>query len=240
MNRKFMKKGNHLWQNQRGIAWIFVVLLILILALLILIFIPVYRQYRYHADEIGCTTALKTANDQLAIACLSDAELSAEEAKEVVSKAMGGWDDLCVGHGTIYLVETKDSEVPYEVVCGLHDTDLKEKTRLNASHVLKQIQSQVKSAQLQGERYPDRITVELNGKQYDAVLTEEKSRFRSTGLLTESAEDTEIYYALTGYGSGESDSEASESSVCDFSYTEKGYCVIWSSKDGWFEDSFQK
>lgn len=238
MRKKITNKNKHILQDNRGIAWIFVVLLILILILLVLIFIPVYRRYRFQADEIGCVSALKTANDQLSIAYLSEGDLSAEEAKEAVDRAMDGWEDLCVGHGTVYLVETKNSEVPYQVVCGLHDKDTKEKTRLNAAYVLEQIQKEVKSFQIQGEAYPGTITVELNGKQYEAVLTDEESGFRSGTSKTSKAEGTVIRYSIVGHSSFGEDSGMHDGDVWYFTYADEEHCAIWSSLNGWSGDSY--
>ena len=152
-------------EGRSGIAAVVVILALLVLLLSVVIAVPAYRNYREQADEIGCVSSLTSANDQLSIEYLSGGELTADEAKAIVTKAMNGWDDLCTAGGTPYLVET-DGEVRWRVVCGLHDKDTKERTRLNAANVLQQIQKKVDLERKLGDATPPEVTVALNGKEY--------------------------------------------------------------------------
>lgn len=220
-------------QRKNGISRLMVILLVLIGIMLILIAIPVYQYYRNRAEELGCASALNTANHQLSIAYLSDGTFTEEKAKEIVTFAMDGWDDLCPGGGTPYIVENESDEVPWRVVCGKHDKDTKERTRLNAAWVLEQIEKQVYSAQLQGELYPQSVRVTVNSKEYEALLTDEETGFRRGTAATSGVEGTVIYYSLVGHSEFGSDAGLKEGEVWYFSYADENHCATWSSRDGW-------
>lgn len=54
-------------QKGNGISRLMVILMVLIGIMLILIAVPVYRYYQNRAEELGCASALDTANHQLSI-----------------------------------------------------------------------------------------------------------------------------------------------------------------------------
>ncbi|MGN0403845.1 MAG: hypothetical protein ACI4F1_01360 [Bariatricus sp.] len=224
--------------SKSGIAWIFVILLVLIGIMVILIAIPVYQYYRNRADEIGCASALNTANHQLSIEYLQDGVFTAQKAKAVVTRAMDGWDDLCPGEGTPYIIENEQDAVPWRVVCGKHDEDTKERTRLNASNALEQIEKKVRSAQIQGEQYPERIVVAMNGEEYKAVLTDEDSGLKRGTDATSGVKGTVIYYSIAGHSEFGENSGVADGRVWYFSYADEEHCANWSSPDGWSGDSY--
>ena len=224
--------------SRSGITRAACILMILIILMLILISIPAWKYYQNRAAQLGCGSSLNSANHQLSIEYLAGRKITPETAKEIVTVAMDGWDDLCPGGGTPYLVED-ESKVGYRVVCGIHDKDTKERTRLNASHVLQQIKKRVKSAQIQGEMSPESVSVELNGKKYEAVLAEEENEFRTGNVARgKREEEPTIRYAVAGYGDFGMDSGAREGKICYFSFADEHHYAIWSSKDGWLGDSY--
>lgn len=220
-------------QKENGVSRIVVILMVLIGIMLILISIPVYQYYRNRAEELGCASALNTANHQLSIAYLSDGTFTKEKAKEMVIIAMDGWDDLCPGGGTPYIVENDSDEVPWHVVCGKHERDTRERTRLNAACVLEQIEKQVYSAQIQGELYPQSVRVTVNSKEYEALLTDEERNFEHGAAAMSGVESMVIYYALVGHSEFGSDSGLQPGEVWYFSYADENHCATWSSRDGW-------
>lgn len=224
--------------GRNGIAAAVVILAILVVILSVVIAIPFYRNYRNQTREIGCVSSLKSANDQLSIAYLSAGQLTAAEAKAAVTRAMNGWDDLCPGGGTPYLVETEDA-VPWRVVCGLHDKDTKERTRLNAANVLEQVRQKVDLEQKLGDPAPAEVQVTLNGKEYPAVLTEEETGFKRGTAATSGVEGTVIHYALTGYGAFSGTPGPAGGSVCYFSFADENHCAAWSEQEGWTGDSYE-
>ena len=225
--------------SRSGITRAAYLLIILIILMLILISIPAWKYYQNRAAELGCGSSLNSANHQLSIEYLAGRKITPETAKEIVTVAMDGWDDLCPGGGTPYLVE-EESEVGYRVVCGIHDKDTKERTRLNAANALEQIEKSVKMEKTLGNNYPDLVKVVLNGKEYEAVLTDKESGLkRGTGATT-GVKGTVIYYSITGHSDFGVDSGLTEGKVWYFSYADEEHCANWNSIDGWSGDSYLK
>ena len=126
-----------------GIARLVVILSVLALVLVAAALYPVIQHYRFRADALGCLAGLDTARRQLAAEYLFEGEnSSAEQARDFVGFVMAGWDDLCPGGGTTYIVPKDDSELAWDVVCGLHGQDRRQCTRLNADYVLQQLRGQ--------------------------------------------------------------------------------------------------
>ena len=221
-----------------GIAALVVVLAVLVLVLAVIAAAPVYRNYREQADEIGCVSSLTSANNQLAIETLSAGEMTAGEAKAIVTKAMNGWDDLCLAGGTPYLVAA-EGDVPWRVVCGLHDKDTKERTRLNAAYALKQLRQKVDLEQKLGDLTPPEVTVVLNGKEYRALLTEQETGMKRGTATTSGVKGTVIRYALAGHGAFAEEVSLPEGSICYFCFADEAHCAIWKHREGWSGDSYE-
>ena len=221
-----------------GIAALVVVLAVLVLALAVIAAAPVYRNYREQADEIGCVSSLTSANNQLAIETLSEGDTTADEAKAIVTRAMNGWDDLCPAGGTPYLVEAEGG-APWRVVCGLHDKDTKERTRLNAAYALKQLRQKVDLEQKLGDLTPPEVTVVLNGKEYRALLTEQETGMKRGTATTSGVKGTVIRYALAGHGAFAEEVSLPEGSICYFCFADEAHCAIWKHREGWSGDSYE-
>ena len=221
-----------------GIAALVVVLAVLVLVLAVIAAAPVYRNYREQADEIGCVSSLTSANNQLAIETLSEGDTTAGEAKAIVTRAMNGWDDLCPAGGTPYLV-APEGDVPWRVVCGLHDKDTKERTRLNAAYALKQLRQKVDLEQKLGDLTPPEVTVVLNGKEYRALLTEQETGMKRGTATTSGVKGTVIRYALAGHGAFAEEVSLPEGSICYFCFADEAHCAIWKHREGWSGDSYE-
>lgn len=221
-----------------GIAALVVVLAVLVLVLAVIAAAPVYRNYREQADEIGCVSSLTSANNQLAIETLSEGDTTAGEAKAIVTRAMNGWDDLCPAGGTPYLVAA-EGDVPWRVVCGLHDKDTKERTRLNAAYALKQLRQKVDLEQKLGDLTPPEVTVVLNGKEYRALLTEQETGMKRGTATTSGVKGTVIRYALAGHGAFAEEVSLPEGSICYFCFADEAHCAIWKHREGWSGDSYE-
>ena len=221
-----------------GIAALVVVLAVLVLVLAVIAAAPVYRNYREQADEIGCVSSLTSANNQLAIETLSEGDTTAGEAKAIVTRAMNGWDDLCPAGGTPYLVAA-EGDVPWRVVCGLHDKDTKERTRLNAAYALKQLRQKVDLEQKLGDLTPPEVTVVLNGKEYRALLTEQETGMKRGTATTSGVKGTVICYSLAGHGTFSGEAPLPDGSVCYFCFADEEHCAIWKHREGWSGDSYE-
>lgn len=225
--------------ENRGITRAAVILIILIVVLTGLILIPSWKYYQNRAAELGCGSSLNTANHQLSIEYLGGREMTPDMAKQIVKISMDGWEDLCPGGGTPYLVED-ETEVGYHVVCGIHDRDTKERTRLNASNALGQIEKAVAAERTLGVNYPENVTVALNGKEYEADLVDKESGLKRGTGATGGVKGTVICYSIVGHSEFGKDSGEKDGQIWYFSYADEMHCANWNSKDGWSGDSYLK
>jgi len=227
MNKLFRRKLH----SERGLSRLVAILLALTLVMLVVVGIPVYRHYKAIADEIGCMAALDTAWRQTAVDYLANNQNpTAQEVKDVVTYAMDGWDDLCPGGGTVYVVETDESDttgLPYKLVCGIHGDDAKERTRLNAGYALELLGDALHAERLQGNETPDSLTVTLNGKELKAERLEEANGLRRGTSATLGYEGTVAYFTLDAAGA-----------VNWFVYADKDHAAVWRDINGWTGDSY--
>ena len=222
-----------------GIARLVVILTVLALVLVAAALYPVIQHYRFRADALGCLAGLDTARRQLAAAYLFEGEnSSAEQARDYVGFVMAGWDDLCPGGGTTYIVPKDDSELAWDVVCGLHGQDRKQCTRLNADYVLEQLREELRTAQVLGTTYPERMTVTLHHKPLEARITEEDTGLRRGTRATVGAKGTLVSYAIAGYSDFGTGRGVPVGEISWFSYADEEHCANWSAWDGWTGDSY--
>ena len=222
-----------------GIARLVVILTVLALVLVAAALYPVIQHYRFRADALGCLAGLDTARRQLAAAYLFEGEnSSAEQARDYVGFVMAGWDDLCPGGGTTYIVPKDDSELAWDVVCGLHGQDRKQCTRLNADYVLQQLREELRTAQVLGTTYPERMTVTLHHKPLEALITEEDTGLRRGTRATVGAKGTLVSYAIAGYSDFGTGRGVPVGEISWFSYADEEHCANWSAWDGWTGDSY--
>ena len=131
-----------------------VILLILIGVMLFVIGIPAMKAFRYRAQRIGCEQAMKSAADGLIIEYLgSFEEGSVDDARDTLDEVMPAREDLCPAHGNVYLI--RDANGIFQPVCGLHDSDVKRRTRLNASYALQMLEEERRTALPNGKSDPD-------------------------------------------------------------------------------------
>ena len=225
--------------TSRGFSRLTALLLLLVLALLAGVLLPTVRHYRFQADSVACASALDTARRQLAADyMLRGSNSTAKEAREYVGLVMDGWDDLCPAGGTCYIVHRTDSELEWDVVCGLHGADRKQCTRLNADYLLNQLREELRRQQLAGNPCPSTLTASVNGKRLTARLTEEETGLRRGTSATVGEKGTVLAYGIAGHGAFDSDSGAKPGEICYFSYANEEYCANWSAREGWTGDSW--
>ena len=189
--------------------------------------------------------SLDSASRQIAVDYLSGrTDPTPEEVREVAEKAMLGWDDICPAGGSVYVVENPNKDdpntLPFRLVCGLHGTDEKQCTRLNASNVYKQVLEAVRAAQLQGTTYPESVTVSLHHKDLTAYLVDEATGFKRGTATTAGYEKAGIvaYYSIVGHSDYGSDSGLKDGRVWYFSFADENHCANWSYRSGWTGDSY--
>lgn len=121
--------------SERGVSRLVVIAIVLVVILVLIALYPAYLLIKANADEVGCLTAMKKTQDMLNVEYLSDYELQYENAVAVVERGKWERDTVCPAGGDYYLIGSDTSTQTYQIVCGLHDSDTYERTRLNAQAV---------------------------------------------------------------------------------------------------------
>ena len=224
--------GNEQGKISRAVG----IMLLLIAVMLVVISVPAWRAYKYHADEIGCAASLKTARDSLVIEVLSEGEdLTVSSSRKTLVRTMPGQDNLCPAGGTVYLLPLENGS--YDLVCGLHDSDAKERTRLNASYAFGELETSIYKTRLSGQEVAETVVVELNGTELECVRVSEAPKIRRGTGTTEGYDGVVAFYALEGVD-GWQGSGADEGELCYFLYADEDHCAVWRAQDGWTGDSY--
>lgn len=228
-------------KSVRGIGLIFVILLVLIIVMCVVVSVPAVRYYQESSAATACAAGLDTARRRLAENFLSgNFDQNARDAKAVVAYAMNGWDDLCPSGGKVYLVENENSEMPYDLLCGMHSSDKKRCTRLNSGYVLDQLEEGLRESRKAGRPYPEELSFYLNGKNWTARLTDEETGFKRGTSTTMGQEGKHIvaYYGIAGHSDFCAGCGAKPGSICYFSFADDDHCANWRFDDGWSGDSY--
>ena len=219
--------------SERGLARIHVIMIALCAVLIALACVPVYRKYRYHAQWLACADSLRVVNGALVVELLDKGEAeSLDKAEKGLVSILPGRKGYCPSGGTIYFIKQKDGE--WKAVCGMHDSDHAERTRLNASFVLKQVREKVRNERLSGNKFPQSVTVELNGKPLTCTLvSQEVPLKRGTGTSQGYEEKgTVVYYGLEGHGSFQG-TGVSEGQVGYLCFANEEFNARWRVRDSW-------
>ena len=228
-------------RENRGVSLLVAILLILVIVMAVLSIFPTFAPYEKKGEEAACAAGLDTARRRLAEDYLSgNTDQNELEAMRVVTYAMNGWDDLCPNGGKVYLVRTNNKDgLPYDLVCGMHDSDKKRCTRLNSEYVLKQLEEGLRRSKLNGEDYPEQLEFKLNGSTWTALLTDEEVPFKRGTSTTKGYEDKGVvaYYGIAGHSEFGEDFGSEEGDICYFSFADEEHCAMWQENNGWTGDS---
>ena len=188
--------------GRAGLARIHVILMVLCAVLAVVIALPSLRDYEEKGEKVACAESLRVVNGALIIQLLEKGEPERfEDAEAGLVSVLPGRDGYCPIGGTVYYLEGENGA--WKCVCGLHDSDEKERTRLNASYALSRVRERVRAAQRTGGSFPSQVTVSLNGKNLVCRLVLEETGFRRGTGTTKGYEDagTVAFYGVSGNGS---------------------------------------
>lgn len=241
MRRDDVIRVNRTYDRSRrgGITRAAAVLLVLIAVMLVIIAIPGWKAFRYDSERQACVQAMKSARDGLIIEYLSRfKEGSVQEAMATLDEVMPERPNICPSGGTVYLV--RDENGIYQPICGLHDTDIRHRTRLNASRAMDLLKDGLRYARREGDDKLESIDISLNGKKLSIVrVFAEESISRGTAT-TLGYEGTVAFFALAGSGEFETSRQARAGEVCYFVYAEPDSCAVWRADDGWTGDAYME
>ena len=137
------------FEDRRGVSRLIVLLIVLVAAMLVVVGIPLFIHFKGNTDERGCSIAIESAQRKLDTEYLTDSGMTYDEAAEAATSGVRDLDDICPAGGHVYVVETSNSS-KYKLVCGIHDADSKERTRLNADYAKELLNEAVRSARRAG------------------------------------------------------------------------------------------
>ncbi|MBR2528840.1 MAG: hypothetical protein IKE58_10275 [Blautia sp.] len=194
-----MNKGKRkIKEEQGGVNRATAILLLLIGIMLVILAVPAWNRFRFRSEKTACEQAIKSAGDGLIIEYLSrggDAQ-TLEEARESLDQIMVTRPGICPAGGNVYLVP--DENGIFVPICGLHSSDLKQRTRLNASRAMTLVTENLiqtrRRAMLDAEhQVEEQELAELEGRENAQRENEgaEKNQ-EAEAAAAESSSDTEI------------------------------------------------
>lgn len=216
-----MKK---LANNKGGVNRALVILSVLIIIMAVVISIPSFKAFNYRSECIACEQAIKSATDGLRIEYLDTFdEESIKQARKTLAEAMPEREDICPRHGNVYLL--RDEEGILVPVCGLHDSDVARRTRLNASYagsMLEEKRKNILEKAKEGDPEPEQITVKVNNSPLQCTYVTEKVNIRRGTSTTNGYDGIVAFYGTDDNGA-----------INYFVYADEDYCAIWNIEDGW-------
>ena len=249
--KKVMKNNiiRKIRSRRGGINWLIALLIIANIALVVLILIPVWNNFQYEAGKVACDQAMKSAGDGLIIEYLGSLEeITSEEAMKLLDKIMPARDELCPLRGSIYL--KKGDNGIFTPVCGIHDSDEKERVRLNASYakvlVEEKLEKAKEAAKLGTETEEKKTddagrevtTIVINGKELGCVRVLQEEHLRHGTAYTQGYDEVVAFYGIEGEGNF-NDGRVKNGKIAYFVYADKNYCALWRAKDGWSGDAYK-
>lgn len=228
-------------EDRQGKSRVVTILLILIVIMAAIMAYPVYTHYRDEAARVECEAAMSTAQREMTVDFLSSlSAVNYSSSDALGSVVMYGRDNICPSGGTVYIIEqNKENSTPYVLVCGLHDKDDKQRTRLNSNYVFSQVQEAVKLAQSRGDAYPASVTVQIHGKDLTAQLVDESTGLHRGTEYTKDYEGTVAFYSIVGHSAYGADSGLEDGEIWYFSYADENHCANWTNKKSWTGDSYE-
>ena len=224
-----MKRLDEKLRDRRGVSRIIVILAVLVLVMAVAIAVPQVQEVFRQSEAVGCGSAMDSAARRIAEDYLGgNTNPTPQQLKDVVDRAMIGFDELCPAGGNVYLVPQEGKEPPFRLVCGKHDGDAKLRTRLNAEHVRNEAREALLERKKAGEPLPESLTVELGHKDLTVERVAEPVRLtRGTGT-TEGYEGTVAFFM------------AEDGELSYLAFADELHCAIWQKDHEWSGDSYNR
>ncbi len=213
-------------RNNKGMTRAAALLIVLIVIMGSAIAYQAWLKYQERVDTTACNVSLDRADRELRYDYLADFdEKTTEEAVAIVTQ-VDGRESLCPAGGTVYAVKRDDGVPIQEFACGLHDSDTKERTRLNGTYAKKLLEDALHIEVTLGKK-PDVIPVTLNSTTYSAERVEKDTGIvRGSGATVDLKKGTYIYFMADG------------DEVTYFAYVDDNHAAVWHKEDGWRGDSY--
>ena len=220
------------WKQRRGgVNPVVAILLALIAVMLVLIAIPGWKVFRYRSEKTACEQAMKSARDGLIIDYLAHFETgSVQQAMQTLDEVLPERANICPSGGTVYLL--RGANGIYEPLCGLHDSDVKRRCRLNAARAQELLAEGLKNARRETKQEPESVVIQLNGRSLECVRVQEPPKLRRGTRTTDGYEGIVAFYGLAGEGQFAAGAvKAGE--IAYFIYADEDDCAAWRAGEGW-------
>ena len=213
-----------------GTARILVILAVLILVMVGILMIPTWKAFRYKSECIACEQAMKSAGDGLKIEYLDTFdEGSINDARKTLGEVMPAREDICPSHGNVYLLRNEQGIL--EPVCGLHNSDVRRRTRLNATfagQTLDEARKDMLKKAKDGDTEPEYINIKVNNKTLKCTSVTQEVNIRRGTSTTDGYNGIVAFYGTNDKGKTDY-----------FLYADEDYCAVWRAGDGWTGDAFE-
>ena len=223
-----------------GVNRVVAILLVLIAIMLVVVLLPAWDDLRLLSQRLSCEQAMKSAKDGLIIEYLGRfKEGSVEDAMNTLDQVMVARPNICPAGGEVYLI--KNSEGIYEPLCGLHDRNARQRTRLNASRALELLREGRRKALRSSKGVePEAVDIRLNSKPLSCERVPKVQKLRRGTATTDGFDGVVAFYGLAGEGdfpAGE-DAKVEAGDIFYFVYADEEHCAIWKANDGWTGDAY--
>ncbi len=213
-------------QKEQGIKGLILMLVFFVLVLAVMVVIPFIKNREKKAEGYACTLAVRRAQDAVLLEFFSDPELSQSEAAVAVDKSKLERDKLCPSNGDYYLVPEGGS---WHVTCGLHEENTYFRTRLNATHVFEQLQSQLEARRRLELSLNGDLILNVNGSALDVVQVAGDNGLRRGTDYSIDFDGVVSFFSLNSAGE-----------LNWFVYADQNHAAVWKLADGWSGDAYSK
>ncbi|MER2142895.1 MAG: hypothetical protein ABS888_03800 [Eubacteriales bacterium] len=226
-----------LCSNRGGVNRVIALLLAAIAVMLVVVLLPAWDDLRLLSQRLSCEQAMKSAKDGLIIEYLGRfKEGSVQDAMNTLDQVMIARPNICPAGGEVYLI--KNSDGIYEPLCGLHDRNERQRTRLNASRALELLREKRRAALRSSKGVePDAVTITLNSQPLSCVWVDKAQKLRRGTATTDGFDGVVAFYGLAGEGSFPAE-DVEEGDIFYFVYADENHCAIWKANDGWSGDAY--
>ena len=223
-----------------GVNRVVAILLVLIAIMLVIVLLPAWDDLRLLSQRLSCEQAMKSAKDGLIIEYLGRfKEGSVQDAMDTLDQVMVARPNICPAGGEVYLI--KNSEGIYEPLCGLHERNARQRTRLNASRALELLREERRKALRTSKGVePEAVDITLNSKPLSCERVPKVQKLRRGTATTDGFDGVVAFYGLAGESDfpADEDAKVEAGDIFYFVYADEEHCAIWKADDGWTGDAY--
>ncbi|MBR3555535.1 MAG: hypothetical protein IKN89_06455 [Oscillospiraceae bacterium] len=219
------KKGDKQEEKDKGVRRLIYLLVFVVLLLAVMIVLPLIQNREHKAEAYACTLAIRRAQDAVLVEFYSDPEMTQQDAAVVVDKSKLAREDLCPSNGDYYLVPVNGGG--WRVTCGLHEEDTILRTRINASRVMDELQSQLASRKRLEMDTPSNLIMNINGIALDVTQLPGDNALRRGTDYSIDFDGVVCFFSLNA-----------DEEVNWFVYADENHAAVWKASSGWSGDAY--